>query len=258
MSQGNGSPPEENRTTQTWQVFRDSPTLSVTCPTSWLLNPQAGVRCKIHYDHHWIGKNEDLAVKVFVLSYRYNESSLLKLWSKSFYSFEFISDIVSTNLPSGRQWHHSWRMSHSVVLYVLFYAHVEMLWSFTLLQKCLLLPLLSLLSLVFQIYPLRSSSIFQDLLKCSHCLSILWGSHLYVISLWINIYSWLVKHLLGTYYMLWTKLVDFWVLCFYILPTSARGSSIIYLWIKKHTIRVKTSSSYHLQYCTDILLIASA
>ena len=97
---------------------------SVTCPTSWLLNPQAAVRCKIHRNHHWIGKNQDLAVMVFVLSCWYNESSLLKPWSKSFYSFEFISDIVSTNLPSGRQWHHSWRMGSSVVLYVLFYAHV--------------------------------------------------------------------------------------------------------------------------------------
>lgn len=52
---------EESRPTQTWQVSRDSPTPPVTCPTSRLLNPQAGFRCKTDPNHHWIGRNQDLA-----------------------------------------------------------------------------------------------------------------------------------------------------------------------------------------------------
>lgn len=93
-------------------------------------------------------------------------------------------------------WHHSWKVEGSIVLHIPFCAHVETLWGPPLLQKNLL-PLLPLLSLTFQTYLLRVSSIFKDLLKSDPIIWVHWEAPICKSSVpWIDINSLLVRIIL--------------------------------------------------------------
>lgn len=114
MSQGNRSSSEERHLLKPGK--HSGMGFYSTCYLSKILtlkDPKAGLRCKILT---WIRWYQGLTPMTCRLSAWYQESFLLKLWSQPLYLFEFISEIVSTNLvriyqrdsfhnlPSGRQW----------------------------------------------------------------------------------------------------------------------------------------------------------